>query len=82
MARAAAFGCNSALGFKLAQGRVDRLLRKPGKGAYIAQRASPVLRLERIKYLKSAVGKSEPICKLVVHRVRFADKAVEAAQLF
>ena len=82
MPGAAAFGRDAALGFKLAQGGVYRLLRKPGKGADIAQWAGPVLRLERIKYLESAVGKSEPICKLVVHRVRFADKAVEAAQLF
>ena len=35
---AAAFGRDAALGFKLAQGRVDRLLHKPGKGADIAQR--------------------------------------------
>lgn len=54
----------------------------PLKGADIAQRAGPALCPERIKYLKRAVGKAEPICKLVVYRVRFADKAVEAAQLF
>ena len=41
-----------------------------------------VFRDQVVQNLKSAVGKSEPICKLVVQRVRFADKAVEAAQLF